>query len=268
MKNTEIIKQYNAFLVDIWGTIHSGGVLYTNAKTTLKEMMASGYVILFSNAPRPILKVEQFLAGLGVFKGEHYHEILTSGQAFIYYAMENKLKNVFYIGPDKDLDVLNNTNIDVTQNINSEFDEAIVTGITNLENIGQDVQTLERLLEKKRRLLCLNPDIVVTTKNGMEHCAGELARIYAEMGGKVVYFGKPYKEVYSIALSIIKNKVQNPKIVAIGDVMETDILGANLAGIDSIFLKNGVGRERIAKYGLESFLFEFECKPTYIIEEL
>lgn len=268
MKSTEIIKNYNAFLVDIWGTIHSGGVLYKNAKTTLVEMMKQGYVILLSNAPRSTVKVENFLGGLGILKGEHYHEILTSGQAFIYYALENRLKTVFYIGPDKDLDVLSGTEINVTQSINSEFDEAIVTGITNLENINQDIKTLEVLLTKNRRLLCLNPDIVVTTKNGLEHCAGELARIYAEMGGKVVYFGKPYPEVYKISLEIIAKKVQNAKILAIGDVMETDILGANRSGIDSMFLQNGVAREHIVRHGIEAFLSDFHAKPTHIIEEL
>ena len=268
MNTCEIVKQYNAYLVDIWGTIHSAGVLYKNAKSTLKTMMERGYVILLSNAPRSIAKVEHFLFGLGILKGDHYNEILTSGQAFIYYAKQRQYNTVFYIGPDKDLDVLNGTEINITQNLYSEFEDAIVTGITNPNNISQDVKTLEGLLKQGKKLLCLNPDIVVTTKNGLEHCAGELARIYTEMGGRVTYFGKPYQEVYNISLDIIKNKVQNPKIIAIGDVMETDVLGASRMGIDTLFLKNGVARERIAKYGIEEFLFEFECKPTYIAEEL
>lgn len=268
MNTTEIIKKYNAFLVDIWGTIHSGGILYKNTQSTLKSMMSQGYVLLLSNAPRQVSKVEKFLESIGITKGEHYHEILTSGQAFVYYATQNKYKAVFYIGPDKDLDIFINTDIDITKNINSEFDDAVLTGLTNNRNIAEDISTLELLLQKGRRLLCINPDIVVTTKNGLEYCAGKLAGIYADMGGKVIYFGKPYQEVYNIAKQMIQKHVENPKVLAIGDTMETDILGANRNGIDTALCINGIAQERIEKCGIEAFLAEFEYRPNYIIAEL
>lgn len=268
MNTVDITKQYNAFLVDIWGTIHSGSVLYKNSLSALKTMMTQGYVLLLSNAPRQASKVEDFLQSINIVKGEHYHEILTSGQAFVYYALHNKYKTVFYIGPDKDLDIFIGTDINITKNVDSNFDDVVLTGITNIHNITEDMPALEALLLRGRRLLCINPDIVVTTKNGFEYCAGKLAEIYTNMGGKVVYFGKPHQEVYNIATQMIQKHVQNPKVLAIGDTMETDILGAKSVGIDTVLCTNGVAQNHIKKYGIERFLTEFDYKPNYIVTEL
>ena len=42
------------------------------------------------------------------------------------------------------------------------------------------------------KLLCANPDIVVDRGEVREWCAGALARLYTEMGGESLYFGKPH----------------------------------------------------------------------------
>ena len=45
-----------------------------------------------------------------------------------------------------------------------------------------------------------------------ELCAGSIAMVFEKMGGEVIYFGKPYPEVYNQS---INNK--NKKILCIGD---------------------------------------------------
>ena len=42
------------------------------------------------------------------------------------------------------------------------------------------------------KLLCANPDIVVDRGTTREWCAGALARLYTQMGGESLYFGKPH----------------------------------------------------------------------------
>ena len=67
-------------------------------------------------------------------------------------------------------------------------------------------------------------------------CAGSVAKLYEEIGGKVIYFGKPYKEVYKMCFK------DNEKVIAIGDNLRTDIKGANNMKIDNVFILNGVHR--------------------------
>ena len=74
-----------------------------------------------------------------------------------------------------------------------------------------------------------------------ELCAGSLARVFEELGGEVVYFGKPHKEVYKMCFN------SNEKVLAIGDNLRTDIKGANNLNIDSIFITEGVHRKEYNK---------------------
>ena len=69
-----------------------------------------------------------------------------------------------------------------------------------------------------------------------ETCTGRLAKVFEELGGKVIYYGKPHKEIYSKCFD------KNEKVLAIGDNLRTDIKGANNLNIDSIFISNGVHR--------------------------
>ena len=46
-------------------------------------------------------------------------------------------------------------------------------------------------------MVCTNPDLIVHHGSSKEYCAGTLAAIFEELGGKVVYFGKPYPAIYN-----------------------------------------------------------------------
>ena len=68
-------------------------------------------------------------------------------------------------------------------------------------------------------MICTNPDLIVDKGNRRELCAGSVAMVFEKMGGEVVYFGKPYPEVYNQS---IDNK--NKKILSIGDNLNTCLL--------------------------------------------
>ena len=65
-------------------------------------------------------------------------------------------------------------------------------------------------------MICTNPDLIVDKGNKRELCAGSVAMVFEKMGGKVVYFGKPFPEVYNQS---INNK--NKKVLSIGDNLNT-----------------------------------------------
>ena len=96
-----------------------------------------------------------------------------------------------------------------------------------------------------------------------EYCAGTIAKIFESLGGKTVYFGKPYKEIYKMCFS------ENEKVIAIGDNLNTDIKGANNMKIDSIFISNGVHRSEFVRDNELSNLSEkYKVKFNYYQSEL
>ena len=112
-------------------------------------------------------------------------------------------------------------------------------------------------------MICTNPDLIVDRGNIQEYCAGSIAKIFEKIGGEVVYFGKPYKEIYN---SILKEK---DKALIIGDNLRTDIKGANLIKQDSLFIIDGVHKNEIK--GLENLnhiLKKYNVETNFIQEKL
>jgi ribonucleotide monophosphatase NagD (HAD superfamily) len=83
------------------------------------------------------------------------------------------------------------------------------------------------------------------------------------MGGEVVYFGKPYPEVYS--QSIDNN---NKKALSIGDNLNTDIKGANLLNYDSLLISNGVHKNEIQNNGIEKVSKQYESIVNFVQSDL
>jgi ribonucleotide monophosphatase NagD (HAD superfamily) len=73
------------------------------------------------------------------------------------------------------------------------------------------------------------------------------------MGGEVVYYGKPHKAIYRATLAAgsaaAKREILRP--LAIGDGIETDVKGANGAGVDALFIADGIHGEDIHEFSAE-----------------
>jgi ribonucleotide monophosphatase NagD (HAD superfamily) len=85
---------------------------------------------------------------------------------------------------------------------------------------------------------------VVERGDKLVWCAGALAAIYDEIGGKTIYAGKPHPQIYEIALkraAKLRGKpVERKRVLAVGDGLRTDILGAARNGFDSLFIARGI----------------------------
>ena len=129
----------------------------------------------------------------------------------------------------------------------------------------KDLIYYKSLLEKhiKKKMICTNPDLIVDRGNIREFCAGSVAMIFEKMGGEVVYFGKPYPEVYNQS---VDNR--NKKILSIGDNLNTDIKGANLLNYDSLLISNGIHKNEIEEKGIEKVSKSYEAICNYIQSEM
>ena len=112
-------------------------------------------------------------------------------------------------------------------------------------------------------MICTNPDLIVDRGSVRELCAGSVAMVFEKMGGDVVYFGKPYPEVYN--QSINNN---NKKILAIGDNLNTDIRGANLLNYESLLISNGIHKSEIKEKGISYVTKEYEAIVNFIQSDL
>ena len=260
---SSIADNYQLFYVDLWGVVHNGISLHNEAINALKEITKKGKeYILLTNAPRPNSVVKTFLKKMGM-EEEIIQHVFTSGEASLIYLKKNLIdKKFFHVGPPRDIDLFKDFKEFKSNQIeNSEY--IICTGL--FEDHEEDLKYYKELFEKnlKKKMICTNPDLIVDRGNKRELCAGSIAIIFEKMGGEVIYFGKPYPEVYNQS---IDNK--GKKILSIGDNLNTDIKGANLLNYDSLIISNGIHKNEIKEKGIEETAKSYETICNYIQSEL
>jgi ribonucleotide monophosphatase NagD (HAD superfamily) len=72
-----------------------------------------------------------------------------------------------------------------------------------------------------------------------EACAGAIADLYQGLGGPVIWYGKPHEAIYRHALHRAGDPAAS-EVLAVGDGLQTDILGAALMGFDAVFVSGGI----------------------------
>jgi len=258
-----IIDNYDIFYIDLWGVIHNGITLHKNAIDALKEITkAKKEYVLLTNAPRPNKTVKAFLKKMSMDK-EIREKVYSSGEASLNYLKKNCIGKKFYhIGPPRDFDLFvefeNNKEKDISQST-----YLLCTGL--FENRDESLNYYKELFKDhiNKKMICTNPDLIVDRGGKRELCAGSVALVFEEMGGEVIYFGKPFPEVYNQS---IDNKKK--KILSIGDNLNTDIKGANLLNYDSLLISNGVHKNEIKKDGIETVTRKYGVITNFIQTEL
>tara|TARA_Y100001936_G_C15992219_1_gene623017 strand:- start:420 stop:1271 length:852 start_codon:yes stop_codon:yes gene_type:complete len=246
---SQIYNKYDAFLIDLWGVMHNGIRLNASAMNVVQELEKQGKRIVFlSNAPRPSRKVVEFLKKLKMDE-KFLKNVFTSGEATIESLKKNKFGKKFYhLGPERDDSLFSGIKINKTSLDKCDF--ILCTGLFDdkEEDLGYYKDLLKNFINKK--FVCTNPDLIVHRGGEEEYCAGKIAEIFENLGGDVVYFGKPHKEVY---LSCLK---KNQKTLVIGDNLKTDIKGANNMNLDSVFITGGIYKSKIENENLMKKLFK------------
>ena len=258
-----IAENYDLFFIDLWGVVHNGIKLHEKAIETLVEIDKSNkkYVLL-TNAPRPNFTVKNFLKKLGM-NNKILENVYTSGEAALSYLKKNHLSEIFYhIGPPRDFDLFSDFEKKQSKKINSS-NYILCTGL--FDDHDKDLNYYKDLLNEhiQKKMICTNPDLIVDRGNKRELCAGSVAMVFEKLGGEVIYFGKPYPEVYNQS---VDNK--NKKILAIGDNLNTDIKGANLLNYDCMIITNGIHKDEIKKDGIEKISKNYEVLVNFMQSDL
>ena len=258
-----IADNYDLFYIDLWGVVHNGIKLHEKANSALKRLkkMNKNFVLL-TNAPRPNKTVKKFLDKMGMEKELSDH-VFTSGEASLNYLKKiHQVDKFFHIGPPRDFDLFNEFKDNQSTNLNNAK-YLLCTGL--FDNYDKNLNYYKELLEKhtNKKMICTNPDLIVDRGNIRELCAGSVAMVFEKMGGDVVYFGKPYSEVYNQSIDNT-----NKKILSIGDNLNTDIKGANLLNYDSLLISNGVHKNEIDDKGIENISKQYEAIVNYLQSDL
>lgn len=240
--------QFDGILSDVWGVVHNGLTPHEEAVEALVNYRrGGGRVVLITNAPRPRGPIIAQLDRIGVTR-EAYDDIVTSGDATRALLEGYRGKTVHRVGPPHD-DVLFE-GLGVTL---GGVDAASVVAVTDLDTDDDTpADYTERMAEWLARdlpLICANPDKVVEEGDRLIYCGGALADAYEDIGGRVMMAGKPYSPIYDEAKSLLdkaaRRKVGHERVLAIGDSIRTDAIGAAQFGIPLLFITGSIHAEEL-----------------------
>ena len=280
----EISNRYDALFCDLWGCVHDGLTPFADAITAMQSFRAKGgTVMLVTNAPRPHEPVRKQLQEIGV-PDNAYDGIATSGDSARAAMFRGAVgKNIYFIGQTRDQDFFGPLELvedpkAITQVTLEEAEGIVCCGpfdpLADLEEMRPQLLFAKT---KGLKLLCANPDIVVDRGNTREWCAGALAKLFTEIGGESLYFGKPHSPIYDLArrrLNTLGKSIPDSRILCVGDGVLTDIHGALGEELDSLFITGGLAAretktvDQPEPQALEAYLTHEMIQPTYSIGKL
>ena len=258
MKNVETIKgisdiisQYEVFILDQWGVMHNGKKGYPQAIRCVKKLyQEKKKIIIISNSSIRKECTIKILQKLG-FDTKYFIEIITSGEMIWqslnnenHFFTKNLNKNCYYINNQRKSDgkffIYGLEKFNFVKKIEDANFILACSSFSGFNTIDY-IPLLTKALDKKLPFVCANPDYesIENNSNGTNICMGTIAQLYKNLGGEIFFLGKPKIDIYIESTKKIK-KLNKSKILAIGDSMYHDIQGANLFEVDSLLITSGI----------------------------
>ena len=269
----EIIDNYDMWLVDIVGIVHDGLNPFMGAIETLKILQNSKKVLFLSNMPRPGSLSQDKLVAMGLKQNTI---VFTSGDA-VRLDLQGKLahKKIYHWGAERNADILSGLNVTLVDDLKDADVVLLTQFIEQDESLEQFDLLIDVIVKKRIPVICANPDKVALHGKTIRYCAGTFAARVEEAGGHVDYYGKPNPRIYEIIERYYgQSNIMKDRMIMVGDTLDTDILGAQNYGIDSLLVMTGntardcAASKQDQEFYLKSYEQHHNLTATYVLNTL
>lgn len=261
---SDIVDKYDCILLDQFGVIHDGQTPYPRALEAIRKLHENALkIVILSNSSRQAKHAAEKLTRMGIDTAT-IHGIVTSGQLAFGAIREEMVRspesrvlhfnwnsgrgtistkdhNIREVPPLKrtieGLRLPSPEDIDL---IVAHGTDGIMTSPTELQPVPiKALRDFSKEIAQQRPDLpffCANPDMVTVDGPKLRIMPGTLAKDFEDAGGTCVRrMGKPDGVAYDAAIQLL-SEVNKGRVLAIGDSLGHDILGAANAGIDSLYV--------------------------------
>lgn len=257
---SEILDRFSVAVLDQWGVLHNGTTTYAQAAHAMRLLSDAGksIVVLSNSGKRADVNLRR-IATLGlpsdlidavVTSGEVLREDLLSGNLRLSDEETDSAKRsqpirVFPIcGTVGDAEAWVGQASDQIEIVdrfetNLSIDAILMMGLPDGSSIQQHDDLFRSALDCRVPLLCSNPDQTSPRSGGLVVSPGALATRYQELGGHVVWYGKPHPEVFQHTIARF-SQFAAKEFLMIGDSLHHDIAGAHKVGFQSMLVQNGI----------------------------
>ncbi|MCC6270067.1 MAG: HAD-IIA family hydrolase [Microbacteriaceae bacterium] len=258
-----LVSRFDTVLADLDGVVYRGSTALPYAVESINAIDSSirvGYIT--NNASRTDVSVAEHLRALGLHASPD--DVVTSPQAAV--ALLSTLvplgSTILVVGGPGLAEVVEGGGFEVTR---SALDRpaAVVQGFspevgwTQLAEAAFALGGYEATTEIP--WVATNTDWTIPQARGVAPGNGTLvSAVHTAVGRLPVVAGKPEVAIFRAALE----RFGSTNAVMVGDRLDTDILGANRAGIDSVQVLTGIDQPK------QLLAAQTNERPTYILEDL
>ncbi len=235
----DIADDFDAFLLDAFGVLNVGGNPVPGAPETVAALQAAGkhVVVLTNGAGAPTrLSVEKYQRLGYDFTREN---VVSSRDAMLIGLATRAEENWGVMAAGfSELDTFPKTCRQL-QDDDAVYDWADGFALLSILEWNADRQSrLLRALERRPRpILVGNPDIIAPQETAFSLEPGWYAHELARATGiKPAFYGKPFGNVYDIALAKLDPAIPRARIAMVGDTLHTDVLGGRAAGVKTVLV--------------------------------
>lgn len=248
----EVADRYDAFLVDSYGVLQDGRALYPESVECLEMLRSIGRaVIILTNTPRRMETVGREIGRIGI-TSRHYDYLVSAGELTFRTLLVDSRRfgispgdAVYYVGPPRSRELLEGLPFTESGSIEAATFLLIAGLFAGMDEVDEYDALLQAAVAKGLPAVCANPDLVAVRAGIRGSCGGTIAARYQKLGGTVHYLGKPFPDIYEMALMKLPDTPRS-RVLCIGDALDTDIGGAQNAGLDSLFISGGIHCQEIA----------------------
>lgn len=260
----DLLTSVRGFIIDMDGVLWHGDQPQSGLQAffqTLRDVKMP-FILATNNAMATAEQYRSKLAAMGVIV--ELHEILTSGMATaVYFARHYPPQStrVFVIGDNGLRQPLIEQGFTLTDldQIDDETGAHIVVCGLDKKLSWDKLATAALNIQRGAAFYGSNADTTLPTERGFVPGNGAtLAALQAATGVVPVTLGKPEPFIYQLALEWLG--VEPDGIVAIGDRLDTDILGAVRTGIRSLMVLSGISTR--------DDLIGLDYSPTWIVQDI
>ncbi|WP_460634151.1 HAD-IIA family hydrolase [Leifsonia lichenia] len=249
-------------LADLDGVVYKGPDAIPHAVESLNrvaETVRVGYIT--NNASRTDASVAGHLTDLGL--NVQPADVVTSPQAAVRLLAQHVPAGatILVIGGDGLVDEVQKGGFAVTRSADDE-PAAVIQGFApevGWTQLAEAAFALQGRSDEERPWVATNTDWTIPVARGIAPGNGTLvSAVHTAAGRLPIVAGKPEVAIFEEAVT----RFGASKALFIGDRLDTDILGANRAGIDSVLVLTGVDRAK------QLIAADANSRPTYILGDL
>lgn len=225
---------FDLVLLDAYGVLNVGESPIPGAAEAIAALRAAGkaVAVVSNSAAYPKRVMMQRYARLGFdFAPE---EVVTSREALLaYLARAPRLRWGAMLSPENGMEEFENIDLNFLDDDPATYAEAQGFLLIGTDGWTETRQTmLETTLRAHPRPVVVgNPDIVAPRETGLSLEPGHFAHRLADaVGIAPVFLGKPFAEIYTLALDRLAPQIAPERVLMVGDTLHTDILGGRQMG--------------------------------------